>query len=313
MLFDGEYLNDKIWNGYVNEIIDEYDWFRFEGEYLNGKKWNGKGIDRKRITIIYELNDGKELVKEYKFGMLKFEGEYLNGERNGKGKVYDEFGKIIFEGKYLKGKRLNGKIKQYFDAKEKLKYEYDNINGLIWNGKEYDINGVPICEINDGNGNIREFDYDKLKFEGEYLNGERNGKGKEYDEYCNLIFEGEYLKGKKWNGKGYDNNGNIIYELNNGNGIFKKYNDYGKLSFEGEYLNGEKNGKGKEYDEFGKVIFEGEYLNGKRNGKGKKYDEFGKVIFEGEYLNGKRWNGIKKIYNNYDKLILQEKYLNGKK
>ena len=135
LLFDGEYLNDKIWNGYVNEIIDEYDWFRFEGEYLNGKKWNGKGIDRKRITIIYELNDGKELVKEYKFGMLKFEGEYLNGERNGKGKVYDEFGKIIFEGKYLKGKRLNGKIKQYFDAKEKLKYEYDNINGLIWNGK----------------------------------------------------------------------------------------------------------------------------------------------------------------------------------
>ena len=164
MLFDGEYLNDKIWNGYVNEIIDEYDWFRFEGEYLNGKKWNGKGKDRKRITIIYELNDGKELVKEYKFGMLKFEGEYLNGERNGKGKVYDEFGKIIFEGKYLKGKRLNGKIKQYFDAKEKLKYEYDNINGLIWNGKEYDINGVPICEINDGNGNIREYDYDKLKF-----------------------------------------------------------------------------------------------------------------------------------------------------
>ena len=39
-------------------------------------------------------------------------------------------------------------------------------------------------------------------FEGEYLNGKRNGKGKEYDYYGNLIFEGEYLNGKRWNGKG---------------------------------------------------------------------------------------------------------------
>ena len=34
-------------------------------------------------------------------------------------------------------------------------------------------------------------------FEGEYLNGERNGKGKEYDWNGNLIFEGEYLNGLK--------------------------------------------------------------------------------------------------------------------
>ena len=73
-------------------------------------------------------------------------------------------------------------------------------------------------------------------FEGEYLNGERNGKGKEYNDDGQLKFEGEYLynykiKGKyyinekleyeveysydkKWNGKGYDENGNVIYELN---------------------------------------------------------------------------------------------------
>ena len=72
-------------------------------------------------------------------------------------------------------------------------------------------------------------------FEGEYLNGKRNGKGKEYYSNGEIKFEGEYLfgsrsngkeyiKGKlefegeydnecKWNGKGYDENGNIIYEL----------------------------------------------------------------------------------------------------
>ena len=44
-------------------------------------------------------------------------------------------------------------------------------------------------------------DYGKLRFEGEYLNGERNGKGKEYNYDGELIFEGEFLNGKRWNGK----------------------------------------------------------------------------------------------------------------
>ena len=57
----------------------------------------------------------------------------------------------------------------------------------------------------------------KLIFQGKYLKGKRNGKGKEYDDYGALIFEGEYLKGKRWNGKVFDNNGNIIYLISNGN------------------------------------------------------------------------------------------------
>ena len=62
-------------------------------------------------------------------------------------------------------------------------------------------------------------------FEGEYLDGIRNGKGKEYDYYGQLLFEGEYLNGKRWNGKE------------------KVYNDVGELLFEGEYLNGLRNRK----------------------------------------------------------------------
>ena len=98
-------------------------------------------------------------------------------------------------------------------------------------------------------------------FEGEYLNGYRNGKGKEYfqnrmvfegeylygrklkgKEYINgnREFEGEYLFDKKWNGNGYDENGNIIYIFNKGNGKVKEYDDDGKIKFEGEYLNGKK-------------------------------------------------------------------------
>ena len=78
-----------------------------------------------------------------------------------------------------------------------------------------------------------------------------------------LEYEGEYLYNKKWNGIGYDENGNIIYELINGNGKVKEYYNNCRLRFEGEYLNGKKNGKAKVYDIDGQLQFEGEYLNGK--------------------------------------------------
>ena len=72
---------------------------------------------------------------------------------------------------------------------------------------------------------VKEYNnYDELIFEGEFLNGVKNGRGKEY-EVGSLIFEGEFLNGKR-----------------NGNG--KEYWQ-GILKFEGQYLNGERNGKGK--------------------------------------------------------------------
>ena len=95
--------------------------------------------------------------------------------------------------------------------------------------------------------------------------------GKYYYIDGKLEYEGEYLYNKKWNGKGYDEKGNIIYELNNGTGKVKEYNeDKGKLEFEGEYLNGKRIWIGKKYI-FNELIFEGKYLNGQRNRKEKEY------------------------------------------
>jgi len=62
-----------------------------------------------------------------------------------------------------------------------------------------------------------------LFYEGEYLNGERNGKGKEYNYNGELIFDGEYKEGEKWNGIG------------------KEYNNNGQLIFEGEFIEGKRN------------------------------------------------------------------------
>ena len=224
---------------------------KFKGYYINGIRWNGKGYDENG-NISYELKNGDGKVKEYNDnGELLFEGEYLNGLRNGKGKDYF-FGKLIFEGEYLNGER-NGKGKE-FDDRGYLIFEGEYLNGIKWNGNGYHYDKI-IYQIKDGKGYFKEYKYDKLVFEGEYINNVI--KGKEY--YNNkLVFEGEYLNNKKWNGKGYDSNNNTIYELKDGKGYIKEYSFvYNQIVFEGEYLNGERNGKGKEYNDLGYLIYEG--------------------------------------------------------
>ena len=121
-----------------------------------------------------------------------------------------------------------------------------------------------------------------------------------------MEYDGEFLNNKKLIEEGNDENGNIIYELINGNGKVKEYNSYdNNFEFEGEYLDGLRNGKEKEYGYDGKLIFEGEYLNGQRNGKGKEYYD-GKLIFEGEYLYNHYLKG--KYYIN-EKLEYDREYL----
>ena len=74
--------------------------------------------------------------------------------------------------------------------------------------------------MKDGKGFIKEYydnNYNRLQFEGEYLNGE----WKEYNLYGELKFECENLNGER-NGKG------------------KAYYNNRDLRFEGEYLNGER-------------------------------------------------------------------------
>ena len=44
------------------------------------------------------------------------------------------------------------------------------------------------------------YDNNELKYEGDYLNGTRNGKGIEY-ENGKLSFVGEFFNGNRWNGK----------------------------------------------------------------------------------------------------------------
>ena len=101
---------------------------------------------------------------------------------------------------------------------------------------------------------------ERLLFEGEFLNGKKNGKGKEYGYYGDLIFKGEYLNG-------------II------NGKGKEYFDNGNIKYEGNYFNGFRHGECIEYYYNGTIRFKGEYLYGKI-WNGKVFDFYWNKFFE---------------------------------
>ena len=215
--FEGEYLNGKRRKGKKYYYEGNLE---FKGEYIiSDLEWTGKGYD-KMNNIIYEIKDGKGLIKKLHplLDKLSFEVEYFNGKKYGKGKEYNVFGGLIFEGEYLNGKK-NGKGKEYYDygplkfegeytfgyklkgklyINNNLEYEGEYLYDKKWNGKGYDENGNVIYELINGNGKVKEYNYDGIiEFEGEYLNGKRNGKGKEYNYDGTLKFEGEYLNGKR--------------------------------------------------------------------------------------------------------------------
>ena len=235
---------------------------------------------------------------------------------------------MIFEGEFLYNWRIKGKE---YNLSGTLIYEGEYSLNQKYNGKGFDKNGNIIYEIVNGKGNYKEFfENGNLKYDITYLNNSREATGKEYNVRGKLIFEGEFLYLKKWNGKGYDTNNNIIYELKDGKGFVQEFNENGRIEYECEYLNGERNGRGKKYingvlmyegeflngkicgkgrefnfndkvaSRIGRVLYEGGFINGIRSGKGKEYKEDGELIFEGEILNEKRWNGKGKEYEEYE-------------
>ena len=100
---------------------------------------------------------------------------------------------------------------EYVDERQKLKVVKFNkslqniINISISNYKFF----LQKYTIKESNGIRKEYygRNDLLLYEGEYLNGKRNGKGKEYYNNGKLKFEGEYLNHKEHIGIKYDKNG----------------------------------------------------------------------------------------------------------
>ena len=99
----------------------------------------------------------------------------------------------------------------------KSKYIINHIFSYLYENKKLEL-----IKYNKKCQKILKIDINYYKeISGKFIEGERNGNGKEYDDDHRLLFEGEYKDGKR-HGKG------------------KEYYKNGKLRFEGEYLNGKK-------------------------------------------------------------------------
>ena len=194
---------------------------------------------------------------------------------------------------YLDQKKKLNIIKYNNKLKTLLNYDIDQYKTLSQKYIEYFKDGMAKEYLTESN---------TLIYEGEYLKGKRNGKGKEYYKNGEIKFIGKYLNGKKWTGKIYNNEGKKEFEIKNGKGKGKEYSYNGEIIFHCEYLNGEKNGNCQEYDtflfeySFDNLIFEGEYMNNKRWGKGKEYHGINNVIFEGNFINGEKKGEGKEYY-----------------
>ena len=321
--FEGEYLNDlkngkwetfyengnkefvgKYNNGIKHGLCKEFDEngkLIFDGEYNKGIKWNGKerlmkDYDDKRVFIERKYNNGKADCVEYyehnKFSPNIFELKGL-----------DFIQKLIKEGHDKK------------DLSEEINYE-TYITNLLFVGEYIDDNSVK--DKRNRNGKGYEYHDNKFVFEGEYQNGEIvNGKGKLFDYKGNMIFNGEYINGKR--------NG-LVYEYYDNAETKTKYDTnisqerISLLKYEGKYIGDEKNGVGKEYqyDENTQAItiFEGIYKDGKKwEGVGKEFYQIpDKLLFDGEYREGKRWNGNFCEYSNImGRIKLRGKYSEGKR
>ena len=289
-------------NGIKNGPCKEYDKggkLLFDGEYNNGLKWTGKerltkDVDNKKIFIERKYNNGKADCVEY------YE--------------HSKFSPKLFE---LKGLEFIQKlIKEGHDKKDlsqEINYE-TYITDLLFVGEYIDDNAVK--DKRNRNGKGFEYHDNKFVFEGEYKNGIIvNGKGKIYDNKGNIIFNGEYINGKR--------NGHVYEYYDSTETKFDTNISSEKISllkYEGKYIDDEKNGLGKEYsyDESTQIItsFEGIYKDGKKwEGVGKEFYQVpDKLLFDGEYKEGKRWNGNFIEYSNImGRIKLKGKYSEGKR
>ena len=149
---------------------------------------------------------------------IKFEGEFVNDKIHGQGKEYFQNYShyiISFEGEFKEGKRWKGiGLEHYNSVGHQISFEGEYANGKNGKGKEYYSCSFLYFDVDSSNKR------GELEYEGEYLDGKRNGQGKEYWVNGKVKFEGQYRNGERWNGKGYadDKNGNQEIEIKNGEG-----------------------------------------------------------------------------------------------
>jgi len=210
---------------------------------------------------------------------------------------------------YITNKEIISNIKQLNKNQflEKI-YLLEQIDKCIIKGKNGYYYGETVKGEMEGYGI---YNYDRERYEGEFKNGKRHGKGVFYYKNGDK-YEGEfknrcinekgiayYNDGDKYEGefKKGEREGNGVYFYNNGD------------RYEGEFKNDDTNGKGIFYFENGDK-YDGQVKDDAFEGKGIYYYKNGDR-YEGEFKNDKKENGIF-YYKNGDGYEEEFKTVKGK-
>ena len=207
--YEGEWRQGKY---HGEGVLITSDGYQVHGEFRKGKLWIGVKYDESgsEIEKIYrgDSYDGetKNNIPHGK-GILtsengdKYEGYFVRGEKNGGGRLTTRGGNSEYIGNFSKGKRSGQGVEFSTSAVGTWKYE-----GEFENDKPHGL-GTETCQATDD-----EFTF---VYVGEFVNGVKSGHG-ELVRGDGTKFVGEFKDDAEWEGKVYDEQGDLWYSVTEG-------------------------------------------------------------------------------------------------
>lgn len=289
--------------------------------YRNGYIVKEEKINR---TDRFGMRQGtwKEL---YENDSPKAEGFYKDGKRDGIFKEYDRNGRVVKKEEYRNDILMQTVLveREKYDVK-KIYYPDGSVKSIgtykkgVAEGvfREYDAKGnlTDTASIySDGRlsrqgkldnqgreqGVWKEFFEDgKVKSEGSYKDGKREGRWSFFHNNSQTEQVGEYVKGKpsgEWKKFFIDGKlqRNEFYENGKENGIMTEYSQDSVIIAQGNYVDGKKDGLWKFNN--GEYRGEGKFAEDKEEGNWKQFNANGKLAFEGDFVEGQE-NGEHKYF-----------------
>ena len=293
---DKDYFVLPIINEYENLKNEDIIAIHFPKGIMNYSKGKIKEINKYEFTHSAQTEVNSQGNPIFLKSSIKVLGIQKNSNLDSKN-YYADFIKPIFDffSNYSKNaeKTININESTYKNSKkEGGKIIYEDGQYYIGEEKNGKRNGKGILYSKDG----------IILYEGDWLEDQKNGKGKFFMKNTGAYLLGEFKNGKaEGKGKIINKDGIVVLEgyfINNkfnGKGI--QHYDNGKLKYEGDFVNFLYEGEGKFYED-GILSYKGQFKKGFPNGKGIKYFPDGDVHYEGDFIDGKLEGNGKLIYKN---------------
>lgn len=240
--------------------------------------------DNTTITYSGETNIDNEphgigvIITDYGFRKTKFCGNFADGKKHGIGLLYeyntdtDVVYYTLYNGKWSNDKIQSAEISKYSIHTHTLIEKV--YSGFLNEYKKYYGKGI----LYHKNGNI--------KYQGIFIDGLKDGIGKQYYDNGNLEYSGGWMN-NMFHGKG------VLYQV-----------DRERYIYSGEWRNGMYHGKGKLYsDTTLDLIYEGHFVDGKYDGYGEHRfsDNALYTFYEGNFKNGMKNAEGKILYKHKNK------------